>query len=565
MNTRPAALPRAFSPLVALAAALLAISLAPLLGYGFVAAQETTATSTPGDVVVIEADERIKVSDPSGQQELRLAGTIIDPVPLDPAVARDVNSAFMTRQLFRGLTRFDENLEPVPELAQRIEISSDGLTYRVQLHDDAMFADGSPITSMEVVYSLTRALSPQTALEAGAALAGPSYLADIAGADAVIRGDADVLAGIQAIDDRTIEFRLEEPQATFLMKLASAPAAIVDPGDVARGGEWWRNPNASGPFVIDTWEPEQELRLAANRNYIGGEPDLRRVVFRLGPSAANPFNLYQADEIDVATVPIPAIEWVSDIESPLQAELDVSPILSTTYLAFRADVAPMDDPEIRKAVMLAFPRWKVAEILLSGRQETAHGLIPPGTLGLDWPDVAPEQDLDAARAAIAKSSYGSAERVPPIRIYGASPFGSEALREVLERELGLTVEVLDVHWPQFNQGLAERSFPAYELTWVADFPDPETFLWNLFATGSPDNYSEYSNPALDALLARAAATLDVDERAELYAEAEAVLVADNVLLPLAHDVRYTLMKPWVKGLDITPLGLLYLETAWVQR
>ena len=66
-------------------------------------------------------------------------------------------------------------------------------------------------------------------------------------------------------------------------------------------------------------------------------------------------------------------------------------------------------------------------------------------------------------------------------IYGASPFGSEALRDVLQKEPGLTVEVLDVHWPQFNQGLSRKTFPAYELTWVADFPDPETFLWNLFA------------------------------------------------------------------------------------
>jgi oligopeptide transport system substrate-binding protein len=523
------------------------------------------ATPVAGGAVVIEARDRPRESHPTGRQELRLAGTTIDPAPLDPAVARDVNSAFMTRQVFRGLTRFDENLEPVPELAQRIEISADGLTYRIQLRDDAQFADGSQITAEDVVFSLTRALSPQTAADAGAALAGPSYLGDIVGADKVISGEASELSGLRVIDDRTLEIDLKAPRATFLMKLASAPAAIVDPDDVARGGEWWRDPNASGPYVVDVWKPGEALELSANEHYVGGLPDLRRVTFRLGPSSANPFNLYQADEIDVAGVPIQAIDRVSDEESPLLPELDISPVLSTTYIAFRTDVAPMDDPEIRKAVQLAFPRWKVAEILLGGRQVTANGLIPPGTLGRDWPHAAPAQDLEAARAAIANSSYGSAENVPPIMIYGASPFGSEALRDVLQKELGLTVEVLDVHWPQFNQGLSRKTFPAYELTWVADFPDPETFLWNLFATSSPDNYSAYSNPTFDALLDQAAATLDVDERADLYAKAEAVLLGDNVVLPLSHDVRYTLMKPWVKGLDITPLGILYLENAWVER
>jgi len=550
--------PRAFRMILPLVAIVVLGLLTPLI-------VSAAATPVAGGVVVIEARDHPRESNPTGRQELRLAGTINDPAPLDPAVARDVNSAFMTRQVFRGLTRFDENLEPVPELAQRIEISPDGFNYRIQLRDNARFADGSPITAQDVVFSLTRALSPQTAADAGAALAGPSYLGDIVGADEVIRGEASELAGLRVVDDRTVEIDLKAPRATFLMKLASAPAAIVDPDDVARGGEWWRDPNASGPYVVDVWEPEDELQLSSNKFYVGGEPDLRQVAFRLGPGAANAFNLYQADEIDIASVPIQAIDRVSDEESPLRQELDVSPVLSTTYIAFRTDVAPMDDPEIRRAVQLAFPRWKVAEILLGGRQVTANGLIPPGTLGRDWPHTAPAQDLEAARAALANSSYGSAENVPPITIYGASPFGSEALRDVLQRELGLTVQVLDVHWPQFNQGLSKKMFPAYELTWVADFPDPETFLWNLFASDSPDNYSEYANPTFDALLDQAAATLDVDERAALYAKAESVLLGDNVVIPLSHDVRYTLMKPWVKGLDITPLGMLYLEKAWLER
>lgn len=528
-------------------------------------AQTPAATPGSGDSIVIKAGDRTRISTPTGPQELRLAGSIIDPVPLDPAFARDVNSAFMTRQVFRGLTKFDANLEPVPELAERIEISDDGLTYRFILSDNARFSDGRQITADDVIFSLTRALDPRTAAETGIALAGPSYLNDIAGAQALIAGDAETLSGARAIDERTLELQLDSPRATFLMKLASAPGAVVDPLDVAEGGEWWRDPNASGPFVVASWEPEQELRLAPNEHYVGGPPVLETITFRLGPSAANAFNLYQADEIDEATVPIYAIDRVSDPGSPLLGELTVSPILSTQYIAFRTDVAPMDDPEIRRAVLLAFPRWKIADILLSGRQEAAHGLIPPGTLGREWPAALPEQDLEAAREAIANSSYGSAENVPPIRIYGASPFGSEALRDVLERELGLTIEVLDVHWPQYNARLASKTFPAFELTWVADFPDPETFLWNLFATSSPDNYSEYSNPEFDALLQQAAATFDVDERAALYAEAEAILLADHALLPLAHDIRFTLTKPWVHGLTVTPLGLLYLEDGWIER
>ncbi|MCA9863346.1 MAG: peptide ABC transporter substrate-binding protein [Thermomicrobiales bacterium] len=531
------------------------------------AASLTAQVATPavGEPIVLHASRVPRNSTPSGEQLLRLAGTTIDPVPLDPAVARDVNSAFMTRQVFRGLTKFDANLEPTPELAETIEISPDGLTYRFTLSDNARFSDGRQITSDDVVYSLRRALDPRTVLEAGAALAGPSYLNDIAGASEFIEGTSDELPGLVAVDEKTVEITLAEPRATFLMKLASAPGAIVDRNDVESGGEWWRDPNASGPFVVSSWEPNVELRLGRNEHFVDGAPDLESISFRIGPSASNPFNLYQADEIDTAQVPILAIDRVSDPSSPLAAELTVSPMLSTQYIAFRDDVVPMDDPEIRRAVQLAFPRWKVADILLNGQQTAAHGIIPPGTLGRDWPASAPAPDLDAAKAAIAASTYESADRVPPIRIYGATPFASEALRDVLKENLGLEIEVMDVHWPQYNAGLASRSFPAFELTWVADFPDPETFLWNLFATGSPDNYSEYSNPDYDALLAQAAQTFDTDERAELYAQAEALLLADNVVLPIAHDIRFTLTKPTVKGLVMTPLGQLYLESAWLEH
>jgi oligopeptide transport system substrate-binding protein len=565
MKQRPAARSRLKTPVFAVLALLFAFSAMAAGTICVPAAHAADATPEATAPIIIEAHDRTRAPNPTGDQELRLAGTIVDPVPLDPAFARDVNSAFMTRQVFRGLTRFDKDLEPVPELAERIEISPDGLVYRFTLSENARFSDGRPITAEDVVYSLTRALNPVTAEEAGIALAGPSYLVDIEGAGALTRGETDTLSGISAVDERTVEIRLEAARATFLMKLASAPGAIVDRADVERGGEWWRNPNASGPFIVESWSPEEALVLAGNPNYVGGPPDLERITFRLGPSAANPFNLYQADEIDVAQVPIQAIDFVSDETSPMLAELEVSPMLSTQYLAFRTDVAPLDDPEIRRAIQLAFPRWKIADILLGGRQEVAHGLIPPGTLNREWPASTAEQDLDAARAAVANSSYGSPDNVPPIRIYGASPFGAEALRDVLQEELGLTVEVLDVNWPQYNARLAEKSFPAFELTWVADFPDPETFLWNLFATGSPDNYSEYSNPAFDALLQQAAATFDAGERAALYAEAEAILVADNAMMPLSHDVRYTLVKPWVHGLDLTPLGMLYLESVWLER
>ena len=148
------------------------------------------ADGTPraGRPVVMTAAKRPLHAVPSGEQVLRLAGPADGPASLAPAVARDAATSFLVRQVFRGLTRLEDGLAPVPELAERIEISADGLVYTFRLHPAATFQDGRGITAADVVFSFTLALSPVAAGGDAALLKGPDYLSDIA-------GEADVVAG----------------------------------------------------------------------------------------------------------------------------------------------------------------------------------------------------------------------------------------------------------------------------------------------------------------------------------------------------------------------------------
>ncbi|MDP9363344.1 MAG: peptide ABC transporter substrate-binding protein, partial [Chloroflexota bacterium] len=525
-----------------------------------------TAQGTPasGQPVVVVARDRPAVDAPPGDQTLRLAGPRDDPPSLDPALARDLSTAMLCRQLFRGLTRLDDDLRPVPELAERIEISADGLHYTFRLRPDARFHDGRTVVAADVVASLTRALTPATAGGDPALLGGPTYLGDIVGADDVVAGNASSLRGARAVDERTVELRLTGPRASFLAKLAGAPAAVIDPADPRRGAEWWRAPNGTGPFRLAAWEPGDRIAFKPHDGYAPGPP-AAKIEFRLGPDASQPFNLYQAGEIDVAAVPSFALDRVTDPTGPLEDDLVVTPQLAVAYLAFRTDVSPMDDPHLRRAVALAFPNEKMAEVAAEGHRLVAQGLIPPGTLGRSWPVEPIPHDLVVARREVAASRYGSPEKVPPIRIYGASVAGAAALRDVLAADLGLRVEVVSVEWPEFNDGLHRRHYPAYELYWGADYPDPETFLWALFADGAPDNYIDYRNDAVDAPLHEAGRTLDPVRRAALYERAHQALIDDAAVIPLYHEVRHTLVAPEVRGLEITAMGILGFERVWLDR
>ena len=524
------------------------------------------AVATPvAGRVVIEATPEVSRATPSGEQVLRITGPVEPIATIDPALARDVTASFFSRLLFRGLTRLDDSLAPVPELAERIEISADGLVYRFVLREGVAYHDGRPIVASDVVASLTRSLSPATAGGDMERIGGPTYLSDIDGATAVTAGESDTLRGARVVDDRTLELRLAAPRATFLMKLASPAAAVVDPIQVASGPDWWQTANGSGPFRVDAFVPEERLDLVAFDDYAAGPPTLRGIEMRLGPTAANAFNLYQAGEIDVTAVPLSSIDAVLDPLAGTADDLSVVPMLSTSYIALRTDEPPLDDPAVRRALTLAFPRGQLAEAGFAGHKLPADGLLPPGLLHRDWPTALPAYDPKAAKAVLAESRYPVGTEMPPIQIYGLGAFGAETLRDTAGETLGIEIDVVELEWPDFYLRLARRELPAYELLWVADYPDPESFLWSLFASESPDNFTGYANPAFDALLTEAAATLEPDARADLYDRAHRLLIDDGVVLPLLHDIRYTLSRPEVKGLVVTQLGILDFDGVWIER
>lgn len=492
---------------------------------------------------------------------LRLAGPVQEPATLDPALARDLSTNFLLRQIFRSLIRFDAGLRPVPDLAESIAVSDDGLTYRLVLRAAARFHDGRQIEADDVRQSFSRALRPATAGGAVASLPGVMYLGDINGAGEVLRGEADMLSGIRVLDVRTLDITLAQPSATFLMKLGGVPASIVDRHQLTTV-QGWTAPNGSGPFHLESWTRGESMRMTASETWWGGNPRVQSVDIRTGPSASQPLNLYQAGEIDlVEEIPPDQVSLVADPASGIEVgALIGSDLFAVSYIAFGNGEPPLDDPHVRRAIKLAFPAVNIARAMFNGAVREASGLIPDGMLGTAWGLPAEPVDIGTASDEIARSRYGSADRVPPISVYGADVAPLEALRDTVGESLGLRIDVISVTWPDFLNGLATRRFPAYALYWGVDYPDPENLLWTLFGSDSPENYTGYRNEAFDSALAEARRTLDQERRAEIYADAHRILIEDVAVIPLFFDRQTTLARPGLEGLEVTPMGILGLET-----
>ncbi len=483
-----------------------------------------------------------------------------DPTTLDPALVADTTSSFVVRQLFSGLVQLDADLNVQPDLADGWELSEDGLVYTFDINPNARFADGTPIMAEDVQYSLERATDPDLARF----LPARTYLSDIVGVREKLAGQADSISGIAVLDDRRISITIDAPKSYFLAKLAHPTSFVVDRRTVQAGGaDWTADPNGSGPFEIDLWQNDELLVIKRNLNYYGDMAMLDRVTFLMGAAAGNPLILYEQGDIDVVGVPAYALARIQDDSNPLSRELVSVPQLSLFYIGLNVSMPPFDDPKVREAFTLLIDREKLAEVSLRGAASPARGILPPGMPGYNSDLPFPEVDVERARELIAESRYGSIEELPPIVAYGS---WVGLLREVVDAELGLDIEVRSYErFGDYLDALKENNLLVFGTGWVADYPDPENFLDLLFRGGSLENHTTYASPEVDALLDQAAVATNNSARWEIYQQAEAQILADAAIIPLYHDIDHLLVKPYVRNLELTPMGILDLSQVQLVR
>lgn len=506
---------------------------------------------------------------PLSTDALNIAGGREDPPSLDPAIANDNYSLFIIHQIFSGLVTFDDDLNIVPDIAASMpSVSADGKTYTFVLRKGVRFPDGQEVTSGDFKYSMERAADPKLAgSQPASSLPAGLYLGDIVGVLDKLAGKSQEIAGITTPDPHTLVITIDAPKSYFLSKLTAGPAFVVQKSNVEKGAGWTDAPRGTGPFRLARWDHNNKIVLAANADYYAGRPQLASVNIWMGANASGGLQQYeqQNNTLDVADVPTDDIERVTDRNNPMAKELQAVPDLSVTYLGFNVRQKPFDDPKVREALARTIDRQKIARVMFESRVKQAQGFVPPDMAGYKAPNVSEGYDVTRARQLIAESSYKDAKNLPRLRLYTAGGSIGPMLSEVFSQTLGLDVEVHNIEWSDYIRGLDKGEYPMYLLTWAADFPDPEAMLGSLFRSGSPANEMGYRNADVDTALNTAATEADPSRRMSLYSQVEGRVLTDNPAVPLYHSVSYTLVKPYVQGLKVTPLGILSLKNVRIVR
>jgi len=514
-------------------------------------------------LLIVGCQPRQEVPPPSPPTEGEVLNLYdIDPMTLDPAVSGEMTSHQYIMQIFSGLVCLDDNLEPAPDIARDWQVSNDGRTYTFYLRQDVRFHDGREVKAGDFEYSWERACDPETGSRTAAI-----YLGDIVGVREVLAGETEEISGVRVIDDYALEVTIDEPKSYFLFKLAYPTSFVVDRTNVASGWEWWRSPNGTGPFKLKQWEENSLLVLERNDLYYGELAKVDSVVFQLWGGV--PMNMYETGEIDVTAVSISYIDKVTDERGSFYHDLAVVPELSFYYIGFDTTKPPFDDVNLRRAFSQAIDKDKLASLVYRDTVQPADGILPPGMAGFNKDLSGLDYDVNKAKELIANSRYGDVSNLPPITITTAGWGGLisaelEAIIHEWRQNLGVEVKVRQLEPERFLYHLMEEKDEMFYTGWIADYPHPQDFLDVLFHSGTENNYGEYSNPEVDALLDRANVEPDREAGLGLYQQAEQLLVEDAACLPLWFGKNYVLVKPYVSGYELNLLGLAMLNTVAIE-
>ncbi|MTE24647.1 ABC transporter substrate-binding protein [Microbacterium sp. ZXX196] len=496
-------------------------------------------------------------ADPSADTPQATAGgTLVyatgdaEPTCLDPHVGGNYPQGLLSTQFLEPLFGRDADGEIVPWLAESGEPSDDGLTWDITLRDDISFTDGTPFDAEAVAANIVHLQDPDTGSSTG-------YLA------------VEQVERVEVVDATHVRLHLSTPKSAMLEVLSQQWAAMESPAGIERGMEAnCQAPIGTGPFVVESWTPQQSVTLARNEDYVATNPEadhegaalLDGIEWRFVPDAATRQAALASGEVHVIDNPLPTD--IAAAEAQGFGHIDQPRPAASNRIELNASQAPFDDDRVREAFLLVADPSPGIETLFAGTTSRSYAVLSSAEpLALSDPDAFP---TDPERAAELLDEAGwvradedgirtrNGERLVvrfPVSTNQSTP-AEQSLFEQIQANagaVGFDVELDPVDLSAWYGALAENAYDAVSAPYTTVGPDVLRILYHSDGiTPAPSgyfaNHAQLSDPDLDALLDEAMATTDADERAELYTAAQRIILDSHTVLPLYDQQNHFLTR-----------------------
>ncbi|CDM88353.1 ABC transporter substrate-binding protein [Xenorhabdus bovienii] len=487
-----------------------------------------------------------------------------EPASLDVHKVESDTEFNIIHDFFDGLVYTDNKGDIIPKLATSWE-TENNQTWIFHLRKGAKWSDGSPITAHDVVFSWQRLLNPQMGSPYG------SYLvnATVVNANDILTGkkQAEDL-GIKALDDFTLEVKLDRPVGDFLQMLAHPIMVIVSEKTIKKYGDKWTKPEyfvGSGPFKLSEWVVNEKVIGVRNPQYWDDKNTvINKVTYLPLSSDKADLNRYLAGEIDI-TLTIP-LESFPSLKKNSGEQIYISPRLGVYYYEFNTQKPPFNDVRVRQALSLAVDRDIIANKVLGQGQRPAYTLLPPKTGGFDFqqPDYASwtqKQRIEKAKSLLNEAGFNQNNPLRFNLLYNTSEAHKKiaiAVSSMWKKNLGVDAVLQNQEWKVMLDNKYQGKFDVARYGWIGDYNSPMSFL-NIFMSDSTQNSSKYSNQNFDKLVLKAGET----NKKDYYQQAVDIFTDDSPVITVYYYVNAKMVKPYLGGVYIDPRGYVSTKDLYI--
>jgi len=468
-----------------------------------------------------------------------------------------------SRQLFNRLVEFKRGTTKIiPALAESWEVTADGLEYTfklrkgVKFHTTKGFTPTRDFNADDVVFSFERQRdesNPYFKVSGGQY----EYFNSM--------GMPGLIKAVEKVDDLTVKFVLNKPEAPFISNMGMDFASIFSAeyaDAMLKAGTPEKvdlNPVGTGPFQLVAYQKDSQIRYKANPDYWAGKAKIDNLIFSITPDASVRYQKLKANECQVMPYPNPA-----DLEA-MKKDPDINLLeqegLNVGYLAFNTEKKPFDDKRVRQALNMAINKQAIIDVVFQGAGKVAKNPIPPTIWSYN--DAVKDYPYDPAQAKKLLTEAGVSGlktniwAMPVQRPYNPNARRMAELIQADWAKVGVEAEIVSFEWGEYLKRSKLGEHDTVLLGWTGDNGDPDNFLYVLLgceAAKNSANRARWCYKPFEDLLVKAKQITDVAERTKLYKQAQVIFKEEAPWVTIAHSVVFVPVRKEVVDFKIDPFG-----------
>ncbi|MFM0375869.1 ABC transporter substrate-binding protein [Paraburkholderia strydomiana] len=477
--------------------------------------------------------------------------------------------------IFNSLVSYDEAAKKVvPSLADKWDVSADGLTYafhlrpNVQFQTTDYFKPSRPLNADDVVFTFDRMLNDSNPWHKVAGASGFPHAQSM--------GLPKLIKSISKVDDNTVKFELNAPDATFVSILTMGFASIYSAeyaDQLLKAGKQVdlnSKPIGTGPFELKSYTKDAVIRYDVNPSYWGTKPKIDRLIYAITPDATVRAQKVKAGECQIALSPKP--QDLADAKGDKSLAIVQTPAFMTAFVALNTQKKPLDNQKVRAALNMAFDRTTYLKTVFDNTATPAVNPYPPNTWSYDkavkpWP-----YDPAKAKKLLADAGYPNGFETtiwvrPNGSVLNPNPKAGAELLQADFAKIGVKADVKVIEWGELIKQAKQGQHDSLFMGWAGDNGDPDNYLSPLFscnAVKSGINFARFCNEDLDKLIADGKSTPDQAKRAKAYQAAQQIIHDQALWIPLGYPTAAAITRTNVSGYHVSPFGRQNFGTVAVQ-